>query len=644
MNIDLELLDGSGHNHLLKSLIQNTLRKAFSAEAFFSTEDEFYCFLPFVKMFPLSDLCNGYSALLVCPFYQGIEKFFYEMISRWLLPGQELLISSVISSVFFLKNSPEKKFSFCELRFSVDNEGNRQWVEFHFPQIASDIKMGSVSRYQAHKILTYRDFFSSQKNSLIHERIASLIQRLPEVFDYDVFGQMQHFFVNCSDSFKQIREYTHLSRIIYVFYLFRKGLKKITESRPDKRHISFKVSQVRLHQTCGLQRVLGVFVGLNFLKKHEIFEEKHLLKALQEHLSEVCSLDGSLFVYLHNKERIQIIYLEIQKKQGGEFSSEEIQNLRKRFSFTLEKQIEKLMPSLFMPRNEEEVMKNIVRLGQELKYLKDVPQVFISFEEQSDSDLTFTIILLRVLLKKECSIQTLFSHLDESVVFVEDRVKNIGFIRRKYPKEATVFRLKLPKVFYVRNDHSVDLLKARQSIVLYIQKAIGEFRDYNGGMIAKQTECLEDFKKISALPSGGNEWELETFFHGVFPVEMRVVISPFLLKCFYDLWREIFLKIEGVSPEEVEVVSYAFRLEKEGILCMFRFSELEVQGDISSFIKELGVSSSQLVTFYSKLSPYFYLGYLFLGLSAEKGERLKNFIRNLPIKFKSPSSIASFSI
>ena len=625
MYIEIEALENSGQNHLLQSFIRNSLRRGLPSGAFLSEEAEFFSFLPLVKMVLLSDQSREHAVFLVCPLYQGVERFFYEMVSRWLLPGRQLSITSFVFSSFSLKKFPEKKISFCEVRFVPQNEGDQELIEFYFPQIASDIRLGSSSPYQAHKILSHKGFFSSQKNSIIHERIASLIQRLPGSFDYDIFGQMQHFFVTCPEAFKQVREHSHLSRIIYVFYLFRKGLRRVTENMPDKRHVSFKLNQVRLHQPFGLQRVLGVFVGLNFLKKHELFEERHLIKALQEILPGVIPVESSLFMYLHKEERIQIIYSEIQKKGGGEFSGEEMRCLRKRFPFTLEKQIEKLMPSVFMPRNEEEVMKNIVRLGQELKYIRDVPQVFISFEEQTDFELTFTVVLLRILLKKELSIQELFKKLNPALVFIEDRIKNVGFVRKKHVKEATVFRLKLPKSLYMRSDHSVDLLKARQAVVCLIQEAIGEFRDYNGGMIAKQAENLEVFKRLLELSYAKDDWESESFFHAIFPVEMRVVISPFLLKSLYDLWHELSCGGNQLHEE----LSYAFRFEKEGVLCMVRFLGVEIQKQITDFIKGLGLISSQIVTFHSKKNSCFYLGYLFLGLDLEKGEEIRVFINGL---------------
>lgn len=604
-DIVLDCFGDSGHGHLLKALIQRALRKPV-----FLQGDNFLSKLPLIEIEVLSK--KEASIFLICKNFPGIEKFFNEMLSKWLLPGQKLLSHFSMHTTFSFSKTPLEKFSFCEMRFFLENEQDAELLLGNFSQISREIKEGSVCSYQAHKILEHRGLFSSEKNSLIQQRIASLLHKRPENFDYDVFGQMQHFFLSSGESFKHVREYAHLSRIVYIFYLFRKRLKKVIEKAPEKRHVSFKVGQVRLHRSFGLQKVLGVFLGINFLKKSELFEEHHLLRAIQEHLPEVKAVEGSLFVYLHKEEKIQILYLEIEKSKEEAFHFSEVQLLRKKLPFTLENQVEKLMPALFMPRNEEEVMKNVVRLAQELKYTKDIPQVMISFEEQTDFELSFTVILVRIKLESNPSLQDLFKQSAFSHLFTEDRVKHVGLMRGKYPKEATVFRIKLSKALYLRPDHTVDLLKARQAVVEVVEIVVGDFRDYNGGMIAKQSENLKSFK---ALISSGKDAGVEGFFHSLYPVEMRSVVSPSLMKSLYFLWQEI-------QEGEMEGFDFSFRLEKEGMALMARFSDEEVIEMLSNGMKSLNLSSSQWMFFSTKKASYYYTGYLLLGAASFKGNQL----------------------
>ncbi len=622
INIVADCLGDSGHRHLIQSIIQKSLRKKVDLQG-----PNVFSSLPIVEMEIIPGDFRECSIFLICLRSSGVDKFFNELLSKWLLPGQRLSSHFFIHSSFSISTRPLEKLSFCEMRFLLHSGQELEGVVRNFAQIVPEIKLGASSAYQAHKILEHRGLFSSEKNSLIQDRVASLIQKRPEDFDYDVFGQMQHFFLSSKEGFKKIREHPHLSRIVYVFYLFRKRIKKVTEKIPDKRHVSFKVNHVRLHRSFGMQKVLGIFVGINFLKKHELFEEHHLEKAIQEQLPDALVVEGSLFVYLHKEERIQILYLEIQKEGDCEFSSLDVQLLRKKFPFALENQVEKLMPTLFMPRNEEEVMKNIIRLSQELKYIKDIPQVFISFEEQADIELTFTIVLLRVLLEKEASIQKLFKKTNHSFCFIEDRVKHVGLIRGKYPKEATVFRLKLPKSFYKRSDHSVDLLKARHAVVESIELAVGEFRDYNGGMISKQSENLKTFKSL--LLNSCNEIDSEGFFHSIYPVEMRSLVNPSLLKVLYDEWQKML-------TQEDSFFDFSVHLEKSGMVLMTRFFNEEIKGFLAEGIKELNLSSSQWVVFLSKKGLQYYQGYLLLSTVPAKGAQLLDCVQKIQSLVLSP--------
>ena len=77
-----------------------------------------------------------------------------------------------------------------------------------------------------------------------------------------------------------------------------------------------------------------------------------------------------------------------------------------------------------------------------------------------------------------------------------DRVKVVGKLRRKVPKEVAVVRVRLPSEKFLREDYSVDLFKARQHLVKEMEQILGEVRDYNGGMIAKQSENFARLKKL----------------------------------------------------------------------------------------------------------------------------------------------------
>ena len=148
-------------------------------------------------------------------------------------------------------------------------------------------------------------------------------------------------------------------------------------------------------------------------------------------------------------EGICSLYIEVEKNQG-EFSEQEISLLKRELPGDLKDRIEQTMHPIFMPRNDEEIMRNILALSQQVKFLRDIPQVVISFDEQTGEHLFFTVIIVRVLKLRDKPLQELFSSSEGQVQFIHERSKNVGLIRKKYIKEAQVFRLKLSKEKYLR--------------------------------------------------------------------------------------------------------------------------------------------------------------------------------------------------
>ena len=100
--------------------------------------------------------------------------------------------------------------------------------------------------------------------------------------------------------------------------------------------------------------------------------------------------------------------VEIEKKDGSPFSLEEMKELKKTLPYELKESVESVLHPVLMPRNEEEIMRNILLLSQQLKYISDLPQVIISFNAQTEQALQFTMILLRILREEDRPLPILF--------------------------------------------------------------------------------------------------------------------------------------------------------------------------------------------------------------------------------------------
>lgn len=545
------------------------------------------------------------SIFLLCRDQPKASKFFYDLLSRWLLPGRSLNEGVFFSTRFKLPDLEDEAYIFAKKVISLDNEIDLEIVKRNFSIIENEIRLGVVSVYHANRILEVKGLSTDEKVSLIQERISFLVQKRPKDFDYDIFSQMQHFLVMCRNEYKAVREYEHMSRIIYVFYLFRKELRKLVEAFPNKRHLSLKLTHARLHLPFGVKKVLGVFVGINFLKENEIFEERHLLKAIQAHIPNLKAVEDSYFVNENREDKIHTIYLEVEKENGAEFSLEEVKKLRRLLPDDLKNSFEQWMRPIFMPRNEEEVMRNIVTLSHQLKYIRDFPQVIISFDEQTDTELSFTVILVRVLVPGSIPIQQLFYQANARLKFIPDRIKKVGTIRNRYLKEATVFRVRLPNAAFLRGDHSVDLYRARQQVLTEVQGVIGEVRDYNGGMISKQVEVFLSLKRSLGQAGQDNEFLLENFFHSIFPVELRSVVSAVPLKTLF------LMLLEMVERGNENHTAFKGIDEDACAFGMLGIQDFTLKLNVFDAIDHLDLHSSQLVSVQLQVYDTLYLGYIY---------------------------------
>ena len=286
--------------------------------------------------------------------------------------------------------------------------------------------------------------------------------------------------------------------------------------------------------------------------------------------------------------------------------------------------IEELIHPVFMPRNEEEIVKNMLTLSHQLKYVHDIPQVIISFDKQTSVDLSFNVILLRVLRLNDASLKDLLSKTKPHFRFIQDRVKKVGVVRRKYLKEANVFRAFLSSSNYLRSDHSVDINKARQDVIEELNRLFGEVRDYNGGMIYKQNEAYKTLQSILGQVGLHNDALLEKYFYSIVPVEMTAIVKLEILKNLF------LMLINAIKREETRLRKYddfLFKQESRKMYIIIPIHDQQKKKKIKEAIECLNVLSSELVSFYLTSHDIPYLGYVFLNEEKENQKAFFDIIK-----------------
>lgn len=528
-----------------------------------SWQDKAECFKEYKKILPLVTVSEeqkipfNLSFFLLCQFRPNAFQFFYEVVSRWLVPGKRLNVELFFATDFRFPDLSDEIYTVAEAMVRIENQYDLEVLQKHLPIIETELRLGVASVYHARRIMEIKGLGADEKTAKIHENIASLIKRRSGNVDWDILSEMQHFLINCSDKFKAVHEYQYMSRVICFLYLFRKSLHKSIKGQEEKRHLLLKFMRVRLHLSSQVKRVLGVLVAISLKGNHEVFEERHLIRGVQNIIPQVKTVEGSFFMSHSPNESVRTLYFEIEKTDGVEFSSEEIKKLSKRLPSDLKAGVERLIHPIFMPRNEEEIMRNILTLSQQLKYVRDIPEVILSFDEQTATRLSFTVILLRILKSDSKSIQELFLNKKTFLEYFPERVKNVGFLRKKYAKEATVFHVRLDKARFLREDHSLDLYKARRAVVEELISILGEIRDFNGGMISKQNEVFLFLKELLGGVGKHHGLLLENFFYSLTPVVMRSLLEPLYLKKLF------LLLLDALEDGITESNRYLLRFHQE---------------------------------------------------------------------------------
>jgi hypothetical protein len=269
--------------------------------------------------------------------------------------------------------------------------------------------------------------------------------------------------------------------------------------------------------------------------------------------------------------------------------------------------IDHVMYPVFMPSNEEEIIRNILSLSNQLKYVRDIPQMMITFDRQTRNSLLFTVVIVRVLHSDSKKIQELFKGADTILEFIPDRAKNLGLLRKRHAKEATVFHVKVPKNAFLRADHSLDLFKARQVVVKELEQVIGEVRDFNGGMIAQQAEMLSGL--IGLLKDSGDypEFLIENFFYSLAPNIMRYVIEPEALKTLFLM----LLQVEENELIGVAACSIHTQRETNYTFAAVLIRDFDVKACIDEEIAALALPSNALVSATMYLDHHPCLGFIY---------------------------------
>lgn len=380
-----------------------------------------------------------------------------------------------------------------------------------------------------------------------YNKLKKWFNRFPFSADNTIFNDLYLIYLQNSKQFLDHRSPRHLSRLVLSIHMMQKKLLHAVTFSSHIRHLQIRWLPTQLHFPFSSKHVMGCIVAFNLIDRYEMFDEENILLALQKFLPQLKLVRESSYCHVSQYKNLKVFYFEIEKKNNASFSLSEQKMLKENLEEKVKNSIQTLSPNVFMRQNEEEIYKNVLVLSEEIQNLKDLPQAHITFEQQTSKEIIFQIILVHISPFHRFSLKERFHECS----FVSRRVSIVKHIEN-LPVEGHHFSISLSRTpFLLRSDGSLDFYFARQKVVELIRAAIGEFRDYNGGIILKQQELLHNLK--SNYSENYSEL-IETFFYGLTPLENQVLLPKSILKQLFGYFLE-----NKKNIQNPEISKYTFK-------------------------------------------------------------------------------------
>lgn len=453
----------------------------------------------------------------------------------------------------------------------------------------------------------------------IYEKIQKWNQRFPFSSDKSIFNDLILLFLLTSKQYLDQRDAHHLFRLVLSMSLMQKKILRMATISSHSRHLQIRWFSTDLSFPFCSKRVYGLLIGFNVTNRYEIFDEENILLALQKYLPELRLVKDSFYTHASSQKNVKIFYLELEKQNGQSLSFEELSFLKMNIEEKVQKCIQTLSPDIFMRQTQEEIYKNIIVLSKEISCLQDLPQVYISFETQTDKEIVFKIILVQISPFHTFSLKDCF--LD--CKFVLHRHLTVRTLE-EHPIEAFTFSLYLPRgSAFLRSDGSLNFYIARQKVVDLLNSAIGEFRDYNGGIIIKQQEQLYALKKKCHEEglSGLSEL-LENFFYELSPLENQIV---FPIEKLYALFQFFIAHRKEIIPNDTHLISRTSPYEGS-LLMMVQANDRSLLDVITLSLQENPFGTNEIAYNFINLPQGLYFNCLIISPDSPK---MKAFLSSL---------------
>ncbi len=371
--------------------------------------------------------------------------------------------------------------------------------------------------------------------------------------DNALFFDITVFYCLAKKKYLDHRKVPHLCRVILSIYSMQKKLIE-RAAFSSGRHISVRCIPTKLLFPFSSEHVVGCLIGFNLLERGELFDEQNLVISLQKRFPHLEFVKESSYHHSSQNEDIKVYYLELKQKDNQPFPLEILKLMEEDLYKKVEHSIQKLTFPICNKSNQEEMYKSLFILGNEIQSTRDKPQVSIQLDKRLENGILFLITIVQLAPIHRFSFKDRIC----GCHFISEQILPVKEIE-DHLVEARIIRALVPFTpSLLRANGSLNQPAARKRVSEILKNIIGEFRDYNGGLLIKQQELLDAFAEhCKHLTEEEKEW-LDPFFYSLSPLDRQVTLQPLFL-------QQLFTKFLALRQEKFPSEHcYLFRSSSEG--------------------------------------------------------------------------------
>lgn len=436
-------------------------------------------------------------------------------------------------------------------------------------------------------------FAQHPKYASIVEFIEKWRQRWPHPFDEAIYNDLAILFNFAGTAYLAQHSAVHLFRLVRCINYANNTLLYSLSFDSHLRHFFLKFLPSHLSFPFSSKATLGCFIAVTLRNPQEVLTMEDIQSLIHKSFPSYQLVPGTTYSHPTSHHSYKVLYFEIEKQLDAVFNIAERENIRQVLIKKLQEDLPRLIRPIFMPRNQEEIYKNILFLGQEMRSTGDLPHVMISLDQQKEEEIVFSIALVYVSSGKPVDLDVLFAREKSTAKFVSERVDPVSFLKNRYPVMAHLFRLHIPhNPSFFRSDGTLHFYKVRRCVTDLLYRVLGEFRDYNGGLILKLEEQLSLLKEHFQDALVKNPEIIETFFYSIVPVEKQATLSfPTLCRMFSSF-------LEAMSFQAVQPSDYYFvqKEDENKVFVAMRLPASPFQQTVKASFEELMLKTTLFIT------------------------------------------------